>query len=87
MRVHSTNEVNTHYPENPFNTPNAGIASTGEKSSGLSFDDYLKTFVQQASVPQVTRNTENQVAGIFWGAFPMLRVQTKPEPTLEDIAY
>jgi len=87
MRVHSTNEVNTLYQENPFSSQSAGIASTGRTASGFSFDDYLKSFVQQASAPQVTRDAENKIAGIFWGTLPMLRVQTKPEPTLEDIAY
>ena len=88
MRVHSTLEVNTNYSENPFIPHNAGTTSSGEPTSTMSFDDYLRTHIQQTGVSVANRTTESQIAGILcWGILPTLKVQPKPEQTPEDIAY
>jgi len=84
MRVHSTYEVNTHQQQNPYVLQTIGHASPGKAASGLSFKEQFTLYSQQASVPTVSRQSENEVAGIFWGFLPLLRVQTKPEPTPDD---
>ncbi|MCL2227572.1 MAG: hypothetical protein FWB97_08100 [Oscillospiraceae bacterium] len=88
MRVHSTNEVNTTYPENPFVSQQAGVASTGEPASKRAFDDYLKSQIQQAGNQPVDQNKEAHVSGLLGGGFqPVLKVLPRPEPTLEEFAY
>ena len=84
MYVHSTYEVNTHQQQNPFVSQTIGHASPGKPASGLSFKEQFNLYSQKAGAPTVSRQAENQVAGIFWGFLPLLRVQTKPEPTPDD---
>jgi len=88
MRVHSTYEVNTHQQHNPFIPHDAGTASAGIKAAGFTFADYLRTHFQQPNAASVTgdSNAHMAISGIFWGFYPMLRVQSKPEQTLEDSA-
>jgi hypothetical protein len=83
MRVHSIAEVNTHLQENPFVTQATGYASTGKPASGLTFEDYLKLYIPQKSPPAVSNQTVSQVAGLYWGFSPLLRVQQKSESTLD----
>jgi len=86
MRVYSTFAVSTHQQQNPFIAQTAGSASHEKKASGLSFEEHLKLYYQQASNQTVTRQAEIQAAGIFWGFFPSLRIPVRPEPTPEDSA-
>ena len=86
MRVHSTYEIDANQQPNPFKTQSAGVASTGKTSTELSFQDHLNTYLQQAQAQTITRCAESQVAGIFMGFHPALRVQQKLDPTLKEIA-
>jgi len=88
MRVHSTYEVNTHQQYNPFIPQGADAASVGSQKPGLSFAEHLDLHFQQKTVPSWTGNTENHmaIAGTFWGFYPSLKVQSKPESTLEGSA-
>jgi len=85
MRVHSTYEVNTHQQYNPFIPKDADSASVGRQTSGLSFAEHLRLHFQQPTVPAASNGAENlmAIAGTFWGFYPGLKVQTKPETTLE----
>ena len=83
MRVHSTFEVNTQQQPNPYLAQHAGSGSPGETASGISFDECLRSYYQQANAPAVTRQTESQIAGLFWGYHPSLKAPSKPEPALK----
>ena len=87
MRVNSTSEVSTNYPDNPNRPQNAGIASAGEHNANNTFEEYLRSCVQENTSAVSNRTTESQIAGKFFGLQPMLKMQTRPEPTLEDIAH
>jgi len=86
MRVLTTYEIDANQQPNPFKSKNAGLASTGKTISELTFQDHFNTYLQQAHATAVDRCAESQVAGIYWGFLPALKVQQKLEPTLEDIA-
>jgi len=84
MYVQSTYEVNTNQQLSPFVPQPVGHTTPVKTPSGLTFKEHLNRQFQQASVQAVSRDAENQVAGIFWGFLPLLRVQTKPEPSEDD---
>jgi len=92
MRVHSTYEVNAHQQHNPFIPQDAGSASAGQQTSGLSFAEHLKSHFQQPIPPVTTSDPDTAIAGIagiagfFWGFHPALKVQSKPESTRDDSA-
>jgi len=86
MRVHSILEVNTNHQQNPSTSQNVGSVSSGDKSSGISFDDYLRSFIQQSDTQTVSRQEEDLAASMLWGRFPNLRVSSKVEPDLKDDA-
>jgi len=88
MRVHSTYEVNTHQQHNPFIPQVAGPASAGQQTAGRSFAEHLRIHFQQANAAPVTgdANIHMAISGIFWGFYPALKVQSKPESTLKDSA-
>jgi len=84
MRVQSITEVNTRQQQNPFLLQKAGFESTGKTANGLAFEEYFKSYLTQKSAAKVQPKTGNQTPGLFWGFYPSLRVQPKPEPTLES---
>jgi len=82
MRVESILAINTHQQHNPRTTEYAG-ASTGKTSSGTAFEDYLRANLQQVSTPVVTRQTENQLAGLLMGYITQLKVTPREDPKTE----
>ena len=86
MRVHSTYEVNTQQQLNPYIPHDADSASVGNPTAGLSFAEHLKLHFQQPSAPATTSVPDIAIAGIFWGFYPALKVQSKPETTRDDDA-
>jgi len=86
MRVHSTYEVNNHKQHHPFTPQDADSASVGQLSPVRSFAEHLRSHIQQPITPVVTAVPENAISGIFWGYYPALKVQSKPETTREDSA-
>ena len=87
MRVHSINELNTKQQHNPFVSQNPDSGSTAKTAGGLSFEDHLRSYLPQTVAPTVNIQAQNQVAGMFWGFHPSLKVQQKPESTLNANAY
>ena len=85
MRVDSVFAINDHQQHNPHTVKYAG-ASTGKTASGLVFEEYLKANIQQISTPEVTRQTESQIAGLLRGYFAPMRIAQKTEPKPEDNA-
>jgi len=85
MRVDSVFAINTHQQHNPHTTQPT-TASTGKTTSGTIFEEYLRANMQQISAPVVTRQAENQIAGLLQGYFTPLRITQKTEPKLESSA-
>jgi len=83
MRVHSTYEVNTRQQQHPFVPRAIGSAGSGKTATELTFEEHLKSYLAQRNAATVTRQAETQAAGLFWGYYPSLKVQSKPEKTLE----
>ena len=53
--------------------------STGRRSSGSIFQEYLNAHIQQASTPTVSQQSENQLAGLLSGYFTQLKLTQKDE--------
>ena len=85
MRIQSTYEVNTHYQENPFAPEQNSAQSHTDQSTNRSFSEYLQAQLQAGNT-SVNGTVTTQVAGLLMGLQPLLKVQPKPEPSLEDIA-
>jgi len=86
MRVQSITEVNTRQQQNPFLLQRADLESTRKTATGLAFEAYFNSYLMQKNAAKVQRKPEYQTTGLFWGYYPSLRVQPKPEPTLESNA-
>jgi len=86
MRVHSTYEVNTRQQQNPFVPRTAASASAGKTAAGLTFEEHLKLYFSQSNPTALTQQAETQTSGVYLGYYPSLKVQQKPEATLEASA-
>ena len=84
MRIQSVTEVNTRQQNNPFLLQKTGQVSNGKTPTGLAFEEYFKSYMTQKSAARVKRQPERHSIGLFWGFYPSLKVQPKPEPTLES---
>ena len=82
MRVDSIVSINAHQQQNPRTTEYAGI-SNGKATSGITFEEYLKANIEKISTPAVTRNTENQLAGLLMGYFTPLKMTQRDDPKTE----
>ena len=85
MRVDSIVAVNAHQQHNRH-TPQTTVTSTGNTVFGTSFEEYLRANLQQQNTPVVTRQTDNQIAGLLLGYFTPLRVSQKAEAKPESSA-
>ena len=71
----SANQQNSPRSKQYDNSPN------DKNASGVSFEEFLKAKLQQTSSPTVTRQAENQVAGLLMGYFSSLKIaKTEPKP-------
>ena len=85
MRVDSIISINAHQKHNPHTAEYTGI-STGKTISGIAFEDYLRANLQKNSAPEVSRQTENQLAGLLIGYFTPLRFTHKEDQKTETNA-
>jgi len=85
MRVDSIISINAHQKHNPHTVEYTGNTS-GKTISGLAFEDYLRANLQQVSNTAVSRQTENQLAGLLIGYFTPLIFTQKEEPKAENNA-
>jgi len=85
MRVDSIISINAHQKHNPHTAEYTGI-STGKTISGIAFEEYLRANLQKNSTPEVSRQTENQLAGLLIGYFTPLRFTHKEDQKTETNA-
>jgi len=78
MRVDSIISINAH-PQHKQHTAEYTGISNGKTNPGTAFEDYLKANLQQLSTPVVSRQTENQLAGLLFGSYTPLRFTQKEE--------
>jgi hypothetical protein len=86
MRINSIHEVNTHQEQNPFVSQTADSTARVKEVSKLSFEDYLKSYCQQMSVPVTGNSAEHRITSIYGGFFLPPVVRTEREPTLKSNA-
>jgi len=82
MRVESIISINAHQKHNQHTVEYAGNGA-GKTISGIAFEDYLRAKLQQVNVPVVSRQTENQLAGLLIGYFTPPRLTLKEETKTE----
>ena len=85
MRVDSIISINAHPQHKPHTQEYSGF-SAGKTTSGLTFEELLKANLQQASTPVVSRQTENQLAGLLFGYYTPLKITHREEPKTESNA-
>jgi len=85
MRVHGTIGVSANYQENPFIPQQYGVMSANKQTQNRSFNEFLRSQMQSNS-QNIDNSAKNQIAGLFLGLQPTLKMQPKLEPTQEDIA-
>jgi len=78
MRIESINAGNNNEQHKPHAIKNAGSA-TGKSASGILFEEYLNAHIKQASTPVITRQSENQLAGLLSGYLTMQKASNKPD--------
>lgn len=86
MRVDSISKVNTRHQHKPHITQYAGYDSPGKTVSGISFEEYLKSYFQQPGPLTMNRNTEHKREVTLLGYNPSLTVRSGYEPKLIDVA-
>jgi len=86
MYVHPIVEANTNHQLNPYTMTKISAVPVGKTASEISFAEFLKNNLKQASQPAVVRQTENQIAGILWGYLQTTKSISKSEPKLKDVA-
>jgi len=85
MQVESVHAINAPIQDNPY-IAQFTENQTGKTDAGITFEDYLKANLPQASIPAVTHQTENHIAGLLLGYFGQLKIAPRSEQKLEDNA-
>ena len=78
MRIDSIQAITNTEQKKHSSTHHIGTP-TGRKSSDLSFNEYLNAHIQQASIPTVSNQLENQLAGLLSGYFTQLKITQKDD--------
>jgi len=87
MYVHSIHSISTDQQQKHSVSQIYDVTPNGDSNQGLSFQECLRSRLQQASEGKMTRNAEfHAAAGIFWGFYPTLKEQQKQESTLKKCA-
>jgi len=76
MRVDSIISINANTHHTPHTADYSGISAAKTKS-GIAFEEYLKANMQDLSKPVVSRQTENQLAGLLIGYITPLKITQK----------
>ena len=86
MRIQSIHEVNTRQKQNPFTKQFANTSADDKPVSNTTFDDLLKSYFQQLSVPVAGNSTEQRIAGIYGGFLSSMPIRPEREQTLKTNA-
>jgi len=83
MRVQAITEVNTRQQQNPNLTQNTGYTVIGKSASRVTFEECLKSQMQNASSLVDTRRGEWMATGSIWGYLmtqeALQKSETKPK--------
>jgi len=71
MRVHSITEANTRQQQNPFYMQNVNSLIHGKSNSILSFEEHLKSQIQNAKAPVAERKEELLAASYMLGSYAL----------------
>ena len=86
MFVHPIVETNANHQHTPQTTTSISAVSNVKTATEISFAEYLRRNLQQASKPVITRQMENNIAGILWGYPLMTKTISRSKAELEDNA-
>jgi len=78
MRIDSIHAIST-TEQNKHNSAQHVSTHADRNSSGMSFKECLNAHIQQASVPTVSYQSENQLAGLLLGYLTQLKITQKEE--------
>ena len=87
MRIQSVTEVNTNYQSNPYYFHGAGSATTGKSASRNSFEECLRSQIQDSRTTALSRNAEWYAGSLLMGYYMLPGVTFRPELKLRARAY
>ena len=79
MRIKSVTEISTNQQPNSNLLFNAGITETGKSSSLTSFEECLKSQIQDVGASAMTRKAEMLAVSSIWGYYMPHMVSLRPE--------
>jgi len=79
MRIYSVTGVNTRQRNNPHSILKAGSVTTGRSASQISFEDCLKSQIQDLKALATTYGAEGQAAGFLLGSYIPKEASHRPE--------
>ena len=86
MRVQAITESNTRQQQNPYLAQDADYLTLGKSATLVSFEECLKSQMQNATNPSVTIRGEWMVTSSMWGYFMAQEVANKSETKLKESA-
>jgi len=78
MRIDSILAINS-TEQNKHSPTQHNSISHSKRSSGVNFQEYLNAHIQQASIPKISNQSENQLAGLLSGYFTQQKITQKDE--------
>jgi len=87
MRVQSITEVNTQQQPNPFFVQSASSATAGKITSLVSFEECLKSQIQNNRAPAMTKNAETLAVSSLSGYVMPHRLLHRPDLKPKARAY
>ena len=86
MRVQAITEVNTRQQHNPSLTQDADYIMIGKSASLVSFEECLRSQMQNTAHPAVTRRVEWMATSSIWGYLMTQEALQKSETKLKERA-
>ena len=87
MRVQAITEVNTRQRQNPYLTQNADYVMIGKNVPLVSFEECLRTHMQNSQRPTAPRRAGWMAMGSVRGFFKTQEMSRNSEPELLKRAY
>ena len=86
MRIQAITETNTRQKQNPYLAQDIDHMTLGKSAALVSFEECLKSQMQNATNPSVTGRGEWMVTSSMWGYFMAQEVANKSETKLKENA-
>ena len=87
MRIQAVTEISTNQQQNPHIIRSAGAIAAGKSASAISFEECLKSQIQETRTSNATRNAEWHAVSSFWGYSMPQGAPIKPDLKQTARAY